>query len=149
MKQILYISVLAIILAACTTSKTTISNSANLDKYEYASLINIMSYNGSAELMDTEVQIYNAIETTRLKMIGDRRINELSPEQKERLLLVRFSASQSDEESIVSVNFVDYMTGKPIASCRGAFGLGWDKNCDMKEAIKRVTKQIKDLFNYQ
>ena len=110
-------------LMSCTTSRTIVSNSADLKKYQYASLVDVMDYKGSAALMDMEVQIYDAVESTKLKMVGDKRINELSPEQKEQLLLVRFSASQSDEESVVSVNFVDYMTGKPVASCRGAFGL--------------------------
>ena len=96
--------------------------------------------------MDIEVKVYDALEATRLETIGDKRINELSFDIKKQLLLVRFSASQNDEESIVSVNFVDYMTGKPIASCRGVFGLGWDKDGDMKGAINRVVEQIKKLF---
>lgn len=131
---------------SCTTSRTIVSNSANLQKYKYASLTDVMNYNGSAALMDIEVQVYNALESTKLKLIGDKRINELSSEQKEQLLLVRFSASQNDDESVVSVNFVDYMTGKPVVSCRGAWGLGWNKNGDMKGAIKRVVEQIKKCF---
>ena len=131
---------------SCTTSRTVISDTANLGKYKYASLIDVMGYNGSASLMDIEVQIYDAIDGTRLEMIGDRRIEELSSAQKTQLLLVRFSATQNDEESIISVNFVDYMTGKPVASCRGAWGLGLDRDGDMKGAINRVKKQIQNLF---
>lgn len=134
------------ILVGCTTSRTVVSNSAELDKYKYASLIEVTSYNGSASLMDIEVKIYDAVSETRLEMVGDKRIIDLSPIQKSQLLLVRFSASQNDEESVISVNFVDYMTGKPIASCRGAWGLGWDRNGDMNGAVNRVTKQIKELF---
>jgi hypothetical protein len=145
-KHILLLLITVISLTSCTTSRSVISDSANLDKYKYASLTDVMNYNGSAALMDIEVKVYDALESTRLKMIGDRRIGELSPLQKEQLLLVRFSASQNDEESVVSVNFVDYMTGKPVASCRGAFGLGWDRNGDMKGAINRVVEQIKKLF---
>lgn len=131
---------------SCTTSRTVISDTANLGKYKYASLADVMGYNGSASLMDIEVQIYDAIDGTRLEMIGDRRIEELSSAQRTQLLLVRFSATQNDEESIISVNFVDYMTGKPVASCRGAWGLGWDRDGDMKGAINRVKKQIQNLF---
>ncbi len=131
---------------SCTTSQSVVSDSANLDKYKYASLTDVMNYDGSAALMDIEVKIYDALESTRLKMIGDKRIGDLSFDQKEQLLLVRFSASQNDEESVVSVNFVDYMSGKPVASCRGAFGLGWDRNGDIKGAINRVIEQIRKLF---
>lgn len=145
-RTLLFLVVVVICLVSCTASRTVVSNSANLEKYKYASLTDVMNYSGSAALMDIEVKVYDALESTRLKMIGDKRINELSFEQKKQLLLVRFSASQNDEESIVSVNFVDYMTGKPVASCRGAFGLGWDKNGDMKGAINRVVEQIKKLF---
>ena len=147
MKKGLYILALIFFLISCTTGRTVVSNSANIEKYRYASLTDVMNYNGSAALMDMEVQIYDAIEATKLIMIGDKRINELSLEQKEQLLLVRFSASQNEDESVVSVNFVDYMTGKPIASCRGAFGLGLSKNGDMRGAVGRVIKQIKELLN--
>lgn len=145
-KHILLLLMTVISLTSCTTSRSVISDSANLVKYKYASLTDVMNYNGSAALMDIEVKVYDALESTRLKMIGDRRIGELSSLQKEQLLLVLFSASQNDEESVVSVNFVDYMTGKPVASCRGALGLGWDRNGDMKGAINRVVEQIKKLF---
>lgn len=137
---------LVLCLVSCTTSRTVVSNSAELDKYKYASLTDVTSYNGSAYLMDMEVKIYDAVSETRLEMVGDKRIIDLSPIQKSQLLLVRFSASQNDEESVISVNFVDYMTGKPIASCRGSWGLGWDRNGDMNGAVNRVTKQIKELF---
>lgn len=145
-RTILFLIVVVIFLVSCTASRTVVSNSANLEKYKYASLTDVMNYSGSAALMDIEVKVYDALEATRLEMIGDKRINELSFDIKKQLLLVRFSASQNDEESIVSVNFVDYMTGKPIVSCRGAFGLGWDKDGDMKGAINRVVEQIKKLF---
>lgn len=130
----------------CTTNRTVVSDSADLEKYKYASLTDVTSYSGSASLMDLEVKIYDAVSETRLEMIGDKRIIDLSPIQKSQLLLVRFSASQNDEESVVSVNFVDYMTGKPVASCRGAWALGWNRDGDMNGAVNRVTKQIKKIF---
>ena len=83
-----------------------------------------MNYSGSAALMDVEVKVYDALSKTRLKMVGDRVIGELTSEQKEKLLLVRFAATQGREKSVVSVNFVDYMTGRPVASCQGAWAFG-------------------------
>lgn len=144
--KITVIIFLLLCMVSCTTSRTVVSNTANLGKYNYASLTDVTGYNGSASLMDIEVKIYDAVSSTRLEMIGDKRIGEFTPTQKSQLLLVRFSASQTDEESVISVNFVDYMTGKPVASCRGAWGLGWDRDGDMNGAINRVTKQIKNLF---
>jgi hypothetical protein len=131
---------------SCTTSKSFVSNSANLGKYNYATITNVMDYGGSATLMNIEVEIYDALTLTRLKVIGDNEINSLTENQKEELLLVRFSASQSDEESVVSINFTDYKTGKPIASCRGAFAMGWSREHDLKMAKERAFTQMKTIF---
>ena len=97
--------------------------------------------------MEYEIQLFDAVESSRLRLISDRRIYELTPQQQNRpLLLVKYGVNQNDEEAIVTVNFIDYMTGRPIASCRGAFGLGIDHAGDLKGAIKRVAKQISITF---
>lgn len=134
-----------IMLASCTTSKSTISNNVNLAQYEYASIINNETYHIPAELMEYEIQLFDAVESSRLQLISDRRIYELTPQQQNKLLLVKYSVNQN-EEAIVTVNFIDYMTGRPVASCRGAFGLGIDHAGDLKGAIKRVAKQISTTF---
>ena len=131
---------------SCTTSKSFVSNSANLEKYNYATITNVMDYGGSATMLNIEVEIYDALTLTRLKVIGDNEINSLSEMQKEELLLVRFSASQSDEESVVSINFTDFKTGKPIASCRGAYSMGWSRENDIKVAKERAFEQMKTIF---
>ena len=148
MKKYIYLLLLTLSygLVGCTTSKTTISQSADLSKYKYASLTDVMNYQGSASLMDAEVKIYDAIDNSGLQMIGDHAINELTFEQKQKLLLVRFAVTQSSEESVVTVNFVDYLTGRPVASCRGAFGFGMDRQGDFNGAIKRVASQIEKTF---
>lgn len=148
MKKLISIVGCAILafLSGCTTGKFVVSNSANLSKYQYASIADVMNYSGSAALMDVEVKVYDALEKTRLKMVGDRLIDELSSEQKERLLLVRFAATQGKERSVVSVNFVDYMTGKPVASCQGVWMFGWDDNHNTEGAIERVAEEVKKLF---
>lgn len=133
-------------LTSCTTSKTTISQNVNLEKYEYASIINNETYHIPAELMEFEIQLFDAVESSRLQLISDRRIYELSPQQQNKLLLVKYGINQNNDEAIVTVNFIDYMTGRPVASCRGAFGLGLDTTGDLKGAIKRVAKQISETF---
>ncbi|MDE6489814.1 MAG: hypothetical protein K2L49_01485 [Muribaculaceae bacterium] len=144
-KYLLSVAALTI-LAACTTSKSTISNNANLSQYEYASIINNETYHIPAELMEYEIQLFDAVESSRLQLISDRRIYELTPQQQNKLLLVKYGVNQNDAEAIVTVNFIDYMTGRPVASCRGAFGLGFDYAGDLKGAIKRVAKQILTTF---
>lgn len=96
--------------------------------------------------MEYEIQLFDAVESSRLQIISDRRIYELTPQQQNKLLLVKYGVNQNDDEAIVTVNFIDYMTGRPVASCRGAFGLGIDHAGDLKGAIKRAAKQISTTF---
>ena len=96
--------------------------------------------------MEYEIQLFDAVESSRLELISDFRIYELTPQQQKKLLIVKYGINQTENESIVTVNFIDYMTGRPVASCRGAFGLGIDYGSDLKGAIKRVAKQIAITF---
>lgn len=147
-KYIKYICICAALLlfASCTTSKSTVSSKVNLSQYEYASIVNNDTYHIPAELMEYEIQLFDAVESSRLELISDFRIYELTPQQQKKLLIVKYGINQTENESIVTVNFIDYMTGRPVASCRGAFGLGIDYGSDLKGAIKRVAKQIAITF---
>jgi hypothetical protein len=145
-KTLFGISFFTLFLFSCTTTKSFISDSANLERYEYATISSVMGYTGSAQLMDMDVRIYNIVVSSRLKMIGEKEIENLSTKDKEKLLLVKYSATQSDDESVVSITFVDYLTSRPIATCRGAFGFGWTPEHDMNVALERVKVQVKDLF---
>lgn len=142
----LIMAVVIAMLSACTTSKSTVSSNVDLSRYEYATVINNDTYRIPAELMEYEIQLFDAVESSRLRLISDWRINELTPRERERLLLVKYGVSRIDEGAVVTVNFIDYMTGRPVASCRGVFGLGFDKGGDLRGAIKRVSKQISETF---
>ena len=109
-KFICYLAIL-LILSACTTSKSTVSNNVNLSNYEYASIINNDTYHIPAELMVYEIQLFDAVEASRLQLVGEHRIHELTPLQQSKLLLVKYGVSHNDDAAIVTVNFIDYMTG--------------------------------------
>lgn len=133
--------------SSCTTSKSVVSQNVDLSKYEYASIINNDTYHIPVQLMEYEIQLYDAIEGSRLKLVNDMRINELTPIQQSRLLMVKYGVDVLKEESVVTVNFIDYLTGRPIASCRGAYTtLGINVTADIRGAIKRVAKQIAETF---
>ena len=149
MKKYIFILLSLLLLNSCTTSKTVVSQNVNLSKYEFASIINNDTYHIPAELMEYEIQLFDAVENSRLKLVSDARIYELSIEQQNKLLLVKYGVNVQQEETVVTVNFIDYETGRPVASCRGAYsslgvaGAGYD----IKEAIKRVAKQISETFS--
>ena len=147
LKTLSYISIIIVcLLSSCTTSKTTVSKNADLEKYKYASIINNDTYHIPAELMEYEILLFDAIKSSRLELVSDWRIHELQTKQQNELLLVKYGITQTDGGAIVTVNFIDYMTGRPVASCRGAFGLGITHSMDLKCAIKRAEKQISDTF---
>ena len=145
-----YLSLLAavVLFVACTTSKSTVSNNVNLSRYEYASIINNDTYHIPAELMEYEIQLFDAVENSHLKLVSDARIYELSRPQQDKLLLVKYGVNVQPEETIVTVNFIDYSTGRPVASCKGAYtslGIAAASH-DIKGAINRVAQQISDTL---
>lgn len=141
------VALLMLVLSACTTSKTTVSNTVKLARYEYASVVDNETYQIPAELMEYEIQLFDAVESSGLQMVGDSHIYDLDMGQREKLLLVKYGISQTKEETVVTVNFIDYTSGRPVVSCRGAFGLGIDYAADMRGAIKRVSAQIAKTFS--
>lgn len=136
----------SVLLAAGCAGSSTVSQTADLSKYQYVVLPGVMSYSGDAELMDLEVRIYDALASTRLTVIGERETNSLSDAQKQTLLMARFSARQTADYSRISINFTDYVTGRPVASCYGAYGLGFDSSGDLEGALGKVTEEIAELF---
>lgn len=143
---LIYLSV-AFILSGCTTSRSIVSNNVNLEKYRYASIINNDTYHIPAELMAYDIQLFDAVEESGLELVSDWRIQNLSTQEQEKLLLVKYGVSVTQEETIVTVNFIDFMTGRPVVSCRGASSsLGFSSSADMKGAIKNVAKQISETF---
>ncbi len=91
--------------------------------------------------------LFDAVEASRLKLISDMRLYELTPEQQAQLLIVKYGVNIRQEETVVTVNFIDYLSGRPVASCRGAYStLGISSSADMKGAIKRAEEQISQTF---
>ena len=118
----------------------------DLKKYEYASLTQTENGIGTTTDIEIEPGIYDAVEATRLQMVGERRIEELSPEQKEKLVLVKYSATSSTKKSVLSVSLEDFMTGKTIASCRSSNGTAWTRQKDVNKAIRKIAGRIRSIW---
>ena len=137
---------LMVVLASCSISKTIISKSSDLAQYEYASIINDDVYHIPAELMEYEIPLYDAVAGSGLELVSDRRIYSLTSQQQKKLLMVKYGISHNENQTIVTVNFIDYMPGRPVASCKGAYGLGLTASADLKGAIKKVAELISKTF---
>ena len=133
-------------LSSCSTDKTMIAKGVNLNKYEYASIVKGQTLHGTETDIEIEPGIYEAIESTRLQMVGERRIAELSPKMKEALVLVKYAATSSAEQSILSVSFEDYMTGKTVVSCRSSNRTAWTRQRDVDKAIRKLSKRIQKVW---
>ncbi len=133
-------------LSSCSTDKTMIAKGVNFNKYEYASIVKGQTIHGTETDIEIEPGIYEAIESTRLQMVGERRIADLSPKMKESLVLVKYSATSSTEQSVLSVSFEDYMTGKTVASCRSSNRTAWTRQRDVDRAIKKLARRIRSVW---
>ncbi len=101
---------------------------------------------GTVTDIEIEPGIYEALESTRLKMIGDHRLNDITEEQKEQLVLVKYAATSDEAKSTLSISFEDYMTGKTVASCRSSNRFALTRQKDVDRAIKKLDKRIHSIW---
>lgn len=135
------------ILTSCTTSKSVVSQGVNLSKYKYVAVIDDDTYRMPPELVQYQIQLYDAVEQSGLTLINQYRINELTQSEQSALLLATFGVVVSQEETVITVNFIDFNTDRPLVSCRGAYTtLGISHDADIKGALKRVGEQISKTF---
>lgn len=146
LKTYLIILLGCFILSSCSTDKTMIAKGVNLNKYEYASLVQTKNGFGTTTDIEIEPGIYDAIESTRLQMIGDRRVQELTGDQKGKLVLAKYSAISNEKESVLSISFEDYMTGKTVASCRASSKGAWTRQKDVDRAIRKLSDRIAKVW---
>ena len=76
-----FLLLIGIVASSCTTSKSVISQKADLSRYEYASIINNDTYHIPTQLMEYDFFFFDAIESSRHKLVIYIRIDELSPNQ--------------------------------------------------------------------
>ena len=138
---------LSMLLASCTVSKSVVSQGADLTKYKYVTVIDNDTYRMPSELVQYQIQLYDAVEKSGLKMVSQYRTHDLTPEEQSTFLVAKFGVSARQEETVVTVNFIDFNTDRPLVSCQGAYStLGISANADIKGALKRVGEQISNAF---
>ena len=137
-KFLLPLIIVVFCLAGCTTSRSLISDSADVGKYKYAAIENIMDYGGSISLLDCEIRVYDALAHSGLEMRGEKELDDMTMEEKSQTLLVKFQLQANAFGAIVVINFIDYLTFRPIASCRGEFALGFTTSQQTDGALKNL-----------
>ncbi|MBQ9435766.1 MAG: hypothetical protein IJU33_06510 [Bacteroidales bacterium] len=146
LKTYLIVLLGALVLSSCSTDKTMIAKGVDLKKYEYASIVKGQTIHGTETDIEIEPGIYDALEATRLKMIGEHRLNDITEEQKEKLILVKYASTSNEAKSTLSISFEDYMTGKTVASCRSSNRFELTRQKDVNRAIKKLTTRIDKIW---
>ena len=146
LKKYLIVLLGALVLSSCNTDKTMIAKGVDLNKYGYASIVKGQTIHGTENDIEIEPGIYDALEATRLKMIGEHRLNDITEEQKEKLILVKYAATSDEGKSTLSISFEDYMTGKTVASCRSSNRFALTRQKDVNRAIKKLATRIQKIW---
>ena len=142
MKKLLFLIVSVFIVCSCgTTPKSTVAPNVKFSNYEFAA-IGTKTTGSNVVLMDAHMKIQNALTSLGYNVIVDTRINSLTRDERTRLFTVEFSMTSTSEESICLIYVTDYLTDNLLATCRGAFGLGWNVAGDQRGAIDSAIKQL-------
>jgi hypothetical protein len=78
--------------------------------------------------------------------VGDRRLEDLSPEQKEKLVLVKYSTTSEAQKSVLSISFEDYMTGKVVASSRVSSTSTFTHQAAVDKAVRKMANRIHSIW---
>ena len=139
-------SFVAACLASCAVGRSSVAGPGLLDGYDYAVLkMPESGYGGRADLACVQSEIFSALDATRLDMVGDMSVGDLTGAEKRRLLLVRFTVSLDDEVAVVSATLADYATGRPVATVEGSSSEVLLGGGECRAAAK-AAKEIRKLF---
>ncbi len=137
----------AMCLSACDTmGRATISASADISKYGYATFTDVMTHAGTVPLADIESRICEELTVAGLQMVDGGQVGSLPDEVKLRLLDIRVSGSQGVDGAVIVIVFTDHTTGKTAAICRGTHGKDWTKQREVQAAMNNALSQMRKLF---
>jgi hypothetical protein len=143
---LVFIGIAALCLSACqAANRVAASGSANLENYNYVTLADNEVQVGPVSLPGLGDEICEIMLSKGFQAVDGEQIGSLSDEMKKQLLVVRLTGSQQSQETVVNVDFVDYLSGKTVAFCRGACGEEWTKHREIRLAANNALDQIKRL----
>lgn len=145
-KAAMLLFAILLILGCYTPTEYVTTANANLSAYQFAMISELDDYSGGAALYDVEVRVYNAIDEASFEMIGEEEAAELDDDKQELLLTAKFAVSQSQKESVVTITFYDYLTGRLLGNATGAHGTGFTVRQDLRRATEKAIEQVQQMF---
>ena len=148
-KTLLIICVLVTaLLTGCTSSNTVVAKGVNLSKYKYVSVLTDDAHSIPPQLVQHQIQLYDAIEESGLTLISPYRIHELTPQEQSPVLLASAGVNaRPDEFTAIVVNFSDYATGRPVVSCQTSFLTEATTQGLVKQSLEKLGKEIDKTFH--
>lgn len=147
-KSILFIFLASFILTSCASTSYLVSKDANIDDYDFVVFdLNSSETKMAPSLCGFEVKIFDTLNSEGFKSLGEKEISLLSEDELKKTLLVNTNYSLVGNEVVLSLNFIDAFTGRPVANCysTGDIGLGYSKG--INKATEKIQSQIKLLFS--
>ena len=134
--KVLLLCAMALTVVSCANKSTFLAYSS-FAEYKYATIDDSKDGGGDASLMHFRIRLQQALRESGLEEIKKDDIDKLSEEQKKQLMLLQLSGSQSENNSVATINAVDYTTERVLGSCNGLFGLSFSTYGDMNGSIKK------------
>ncbi len=147
MKQKIGLLIVLMILVTSCANKSVLTSYSSLAGYKYALVDDSKDNGGNASLMNFKIQVQHAIQESYLEEVKSKDIEKMSEDQKEHLLILQLSGSQTHDNSVATINVIDYKTERVLGSCNGIFGLSFSTYGDMNGASKKSVRAFKRFLN--
>lgn len=133
------------VLSSCSTSRAVLSNSFNLESYDYVAFGDEST--GDRSLDDMILLVQNEITNTRLKSVNGDEASVLLLGGKKVLTPNIHVESQywDGGHTFITVTFYDYSTHQQVLVLKSS-GIGLTVPHDQKIALKAITKKIQSTF---
>ena len=145
-QKLILLAIFTLFLTSCA-NKSVVTSYSSLAGYKYVVIEDTKDSGGNASLMNFKVQLQQAIQETRLEEVKTKDVDNLTEEQKKQLIVLQLSGSQAHDNSVATINVVDYKTERVLGSCNGVFGLSFSTYGDMNGAIKKSIRAFKRMLN--
>ena len=109
--RFILLSIITLLFVSCA-NKSTVTSYSSLAGYKYAVIDDSKDRGGDASLMNFKIQVQQALQESDLEEVKQKDIEKMSETQKKQLMILQLSGSQSHDNSVATINVIDYTTEK-------------------------------------
>lgn len=143
--RFILLAIITVLITSCA-NKSVVTSYSSLSGYKYAAIDDSKDRGGDASLMNFKIQVQQAIQESYLEEVKSKDIEGMTDEQKKQLIVLQLSGSQTHDNSVATINVIDYTTERVLGSCNGIFGLSFSTYGDMNGAVKKSVRAFKRML---